>query len=52
MRQHNYITVGRRRWCMGCNTYQVLRYGTWRDGYPPQPWPGYEATRQYCGEPQ
>ena len=42
--KHNYITVGARRWCMHCNTYQVLRAGKWVDGFPPEPWPGYEAT--------
>lgn len=48
MTEHDYITVGSRRWCRGCNTYQVLRDGKWRDGYPAQPWPGYEATEAKC----
>jgi len=45
MSEHDYITVGNRRWCMHCNTYQVFRDGKWRDAYPPEPWPGYEATK-------
>lgn len=48
MAEHDYIAVGGRRWCRGCNTYQVFRGGRWRDGYEPQPWPGYEATRAKC----
>lgn len=46
--EHIYITVGARRWCLGCNTYQVWRGGRWRDGFPPEPWPGYEATQARC----
>lgn len=47
MGRHDYIAVGGRRWCRGCNTYQVFR-GRWRDAFPPQPWPGYEATQPQC----
>lgn len=48
MTEHRYITVGRRRWCTGCDTYQVFKGGRWRDAYPPEPWPGYEATQIGC----
>lgn len=48
MTEHDYITVGGRRWCLGCNTYQVFKGGRWRDGFPPEPWPGYEATQARC----
>lgn len=45
---HDYITVGRRRWCRGCNTFQAQAGGVWRDGFKPGPWPGYEATKPFC----
>ncbi len=47
---HEYITVGARRWCMGCNTFQRRRNGVWRDD--PEMivggWPAYEATQELC----
>lgn len=46
--KHEYLTVGARRWCMGCNTYQVFRGGRWVDGQPDEPWPGYEKTQPEC----
>lgn len=48
MAAHEFIEVKDRRWCVCCNTYQVFRGGQWRDAYPPEPWPGYEATQARC----
>lgn len=45
---HTYTTVGGRRWCKACNTYQVYNGDGWRDGFPPELWPGYEATQPTC----
>lgn len=30
---HEWITVGARRWCLACDSFQVLRNGKWRDEY-------------------
>lgn len=46
---HNHITVGKRRWCIGCNTFQRFIRGAWRDD--PEllgPWPGYSVTVDPC----
>lgn len=52
MTAHDYITVRGRRWCLNCNTYQimVIRDGKWIDAYPASPWPGYEKTQERCGQ--
>jgi hypothetical protein len=46
---HPYVTVGARRWCLRCNTFQRMRAGEWRDA--PEmlgPWPGYARTEREC----
>ena len=49
MAEHRYIEVGARRWCVGCNTYQVRRNGMWRDSEEMiGPWPGYARTMPHC----
>jgi hypothetical protein len=47
---HDYITVGARRWCMGCNTFQRRRNGVWRDDEEMigPAWPAYEITQDEC----
>jgi hypothetical protein len=48
--EHDYITVGARRWCMGCNTFQRRRNGKWRDDEEMigSAWPAYERTQAKC----
>jgi len=41
--KHGWLTVGARRWCLACGSYQVLRNGQWRDDMV-GPWPGYNPT--------
>ena len=49
MKNHEYITVGSRRWCLGCNTFQRFRGGKWRDDEELiGPWPGYARTEPSC----
>ena len=40
---HGWITVGVRRWCLACASYQVQKNGVWCDDLV-GPWPGYKAT--------
>jgi hypothetical protein len=50
---HEYITVGARRWCIGCNTFQRFRGGKWRDDEEMigEAWPAYERTQTECPRP-
>ena len=47
---HEYITVGARRWCMGCNKFQRRYNDIWRDdeGLLGAAWPAYEKTELSC----
>lgn len=40
---HEWLEIGSRRWCLQCDSHQVLRDGVWRDVML-GPWPGYART--------
>lgn len=40
---HGWITVGARRWCLACGSYQTRQGGRWADAML-GPWPGYART--------
>lgn len=43
MPPHEWDTVGGRRWCKDCGSFQVLRSGVWLDAMV-GPYPGYAKT--------
>ena len=47
---HEYITIGARRWCLRCNTFQRRRNGVWLDDEEllGAAWPAYEKTELSC----
>ena len=46
---HEYITVGARRWCLRCNTFQRMVRGAWRDDEEMLNGPAaYERTQLRC----
>jgi hypothetical protein len=49
-KQHDYITVLRRRWCRNCNTFQTWNGRRWCDDpllIGSWPW-GYDTTKAEC----